>query len=159
MKYILIIFISVVISACSIDDFCNASNTTPKLNIGFYNKDDKLKQKKIDSTLFIWADGKTVLKEFQKQGVTKISIPLNTQATATIYNIGYKNKKDTIVSKLLVSYKTNEEYVSRSCGYRITFKELKIQNNTAKPNWIDSFTPNELGTINNQDSTHVKIFH
>ena len=59
------------------------------------------------------------------------------------YNIYYK-------------YTPEEEYVSRSCGYKVIFNDVTFSSDN---NWIIDFTPETLTTIDNQNTAHVQIYH
>lgn len=155
----LIFIISILVLSCSKDDFCYSKNATPKLNIGFYSAANNDSIKGIDSILYVWPNKKPIFENYKRNGITRITIPLNTSDSSTTYNIGIKHNNDTIKSKFIITYKSKEEYVSRSCGYRVTFENLTIKNNSTNKTWIKGFTPAELNNINNQDSIHVKIFH
>ena len=55
-----------------------------------------------------------------------------------------------------INYTTQEEYVSRSCGFKILFNDVTFESDNT---WITEFTPEILTTIDNQNAAHVQIFH
>ena len=72
--------------------------------------------------------------------------------TETVYHLSTENT----VNQFTVNYTPNEEYVSRSCGFKIIFNEVTF---TSDNTWITDFTPETLTTIDNQNEAHVQIFH
>lgn len=153
-KYILIAFLIITtISSCEKDDFCVENPLTPNLVVKFLNYSDTTKVKKPNS-LSVWAKEKDSL--YKKIKVDSIILPLNTLATNTIYNLAIG--KDSI-SQLSIQYETKEEYVSRSCGFKIIFNNVKITNNKLTKSWIDSLSTNTIPTINNQNNAHLTIYH
>lgn len=149
-KTLVLLLLSIVIfSACEKDDFCIQNPVTPKLVIDFYNNTSRETLKDI-TTLYVWVDGKDSIYEGSREN--SIIIPLNTLATETIYNFS----NGTSVDKFTVNYTPQEVYVSRSCGYKVIFNDITF---TSENNWILDFTPTTLTTIDNQDETHVQIFH
>jgi hypothetical protein len=55
-----------------------------------------------------------------------------------------------------ITYTPQEEYVSRSCGFKILFNDVTFESDNT---WITEFTPEILTTIDNQNAAHVQIFH
>jgi hypothetical protein len=67
------------------------------------------------------------------------------------------NKANNKIATFTIAYTTQEEYVSRSCGYKIIFNDVSFE--TEPTSWILDFTPRSLTTIDNQNAAHVQIFH
>ncbi|TXD51723.1 MULTISPECIES: DUF6452 family protein [unclassified Polaribacter] len=149
-KIIVFILLSMVIfSACEKDDFCIQNPVTPKLILRFYDTNNRETLKDVAS-FYVWAEGKDSI--FKNVSTDSLVIPLNRFAEETIYNFS-KNK---VVNQFTIQYTTQDEYVSRSCGFRVLFNDVNfISNNT----WISDFTPNTVTVIDNQIKAHVQIFH
>lgn len=149
--------ITLTITACETDDFCEISSPTPNLILRFYDKDvnDDLK---IAQRLSIIANGKTD-SLYTNRSVDSIAIPLNTNATETIYtfkrNEADGNLAGNDTATLTIRYTPEEEYLSRSCGFRFIFNNITFE----KTGWIDSLSVTTLETINSQENAHVNIFH
>ena len=154
-KPLYIFFIGVLlISACERDDFCTQNPVTPNLVLRFYDSSDTTTLKPVDS-LYVWAEGKDSI--IMNQSTDSIAIPLNTIAPNTVYFLA---QGTLLQNKITIEYTTQEEYVSRSCGYKITFNDVTLtDDSTNSSTWISSFTPASLTTINNQNAAHVQIFH
>lgn len=139
----------VIISACEKDDFCIQNPVTPKLILAFYNTDSRDDLKTV-TQLYVWAEGKedSLLVNVSQDS---IFIPLNVNSIQTLYNLS----KDNVVDQFTIEYTPENEYVSRSCGYKIIFNDLNFSTTN---NWITDFTALET-SLENQDSAHVQIFH
>ncbi|MDP5105809.1 DUF6452 family protein [uncultured Polaribacter sp.] len=151
MKKILLLFIVtiIIISACEKDDFCTKNPITSNLVLRFYDTNNRETLKSV-SSFYVWAEGKDTI--FSNVSIDSLYIPLNSLANETVYNFS----KDNVVNKFTIKYTPKEEYISRSCGYRILFNEVTFESDNA---WITDFTPSTLTTIDNQNSAHVQIFH
>jgi hypothetical protein len=149
-KIIVFILLSVVIlSACEKDDFCILNPVTPKLILRFYDTANRETLKDVTS-FYVWAEGKDSI--FKNISTDSLVIPLNRFATETIYNFS----KNNVVNQFTVQYTTQDDYVSRSCGFRVLFNDVNfLSDNT----WIADFTPETVTIIDNQNKAHVQIFH
>jgi len=151
------VFILLQTSSCEKDDFCVSNPVTPNLILRLYDANDEDETKEIDS-LYVWAEGRDTLLGVSTDSIT---IPLNTIASNTIYNLLMLDDGEEFLETFTIAYTTEDDYVSRSCGYRVIFNDVTFNQDTANSDtgWISSFTPNTLTTINSQESAHVKIFH
>ena len=148
-KTVGIISILLLFFSCEKDDFCTQNPVTPNLILRFYDSTNRNTFKKVDN-LYVWAEGKDSL--FVNASLDSLYIPLNTAALETVYYFS----KDNTINQLTISYSTTNEYVSRSCGYKVIFNEVSFTSNNS---WINDFEPNFPITIENQNKAHVQIFH
>ncbi|MGJ8744133.1 DUF6452 family protein [Polaribacter sp.] len=157
MKKLVVFFVVIIvlISACEKDDFCIQNPVTPNLVLRFYDNVDRETTKNVN-TIYVWAEENGVEKDtisaFNGTSLDSIYIPLNSLSSETVYNIS----NGTNVDKFTINYTTEEEYVSRSCGYKIIFNDVSF---TSDNTWISDFTPSTLTTIDNQNTAHVQIYH
>jgi len=140
-----ILFLAIV--SCENDDFCS-EETTPRLVISFYDKDDPETYKQVP--IYVWADKKDSI--YKLKIVDSILVPLNTGSNSVIYKLSTTN----IVDQLDFSYITEDVYVSKPCGYKSIFKNLTIDASTN--NWINSIEISN-STIENETIAHVKVYH
>jgi hypothetical protein len=155
-SFLYIFLIVTIFSACEKDDIC-LSPTTPKLILRFYDSADNTKLKAV-SNLSIIAESKTD-SLYTNQVVDSIAIPLNVNGTQTIYSLKTSNTgnlADNKYNKLTLNYTTEEVYVSRSCGFKTIFKNVTVASDNG---WFQSFTPNSITSIDNENNAHIKIFH
>jgi len=148
-KYITLIILSIfTISSCEKDDIC-IEDTTPKLILKFYNNDIPTELKLVNS-LSVWANEKAKLYENQK--LDSIAIPLDLSQNSTQFEFS----SGTLIDTINFTYDRKDIFVSRSCGYKTTFENLKIASITS--NWIKNDTINN-STIENETAVHISIFH
>lgn len=147
-------FLIILSFACEKDDFCISTPVTPNLVIRFHDSDDRDETKQVDS-LFVWAQGKDTISRYNNVSTDSIAIPLNTLEENTVYNLAQGTR---FLETFTISYTPEEDFVSRSCGFRIIFNDVNLTKDTENT-WIDDFSPNTITLINNQANAHVKIFH
>ena len=156
-KTILVILTLItVILSCEKDDFCVTNPVTPNLVILFYDANEDDEPLEVDS-LYVWAEGKDSIYDFDETNTTidSIAIPLNTESTSTTYYFAQGLEK---IDTLTVEYTTEDEYVSRSCGFKVIFNDVVITKENTE-SWIQFIDPEDIETIDNQEEAHVKIYH
>jgi hypothetical protein len=136
-------------ASCEKDDICIFNPLTPKLVIGFYDQDNPETLKTVES-LSIWVEGKERI--YENASLSSIELPLNSFDTQTVYQL---SKGTSIISTLTINYTPQEDYVSRSCGYRFIYNDLTLGSDAS---WISALNPTNLTVINSQ-TEHVQIFH
>ena len=146
----ILILIIVCFSTCEKDDFCVVNPVTPNLVLRFYDTNNRETKKNV-TNLYVWAEGKDTITAFKGSSKDSIYIPLNSLATETIYNFS----KNDVVNQFTIKYSPKEEYISRSCGYRVIFNDVSFSSNNT---WITDFNIIST-TIDNQNEAHVQIFH
>jgi len=152
-KIVVLLFLSIIIyTACEKDDFCTQNPVTPNLVLEFYDANNRETLKNATS-LYIWAENAQENDSiFENISANSLILPLNQFATETVYNFS----QNDVVNQFTIKYTTEDVYVSRSCGFRVIFNDVSFESDNA---WISSITPQTLTTIDNQNETHVQIFH
>ena len=168
MKKFLVVLLVIVCfgqSACERDDLCaETTPTTPLLVIDFFDADNPADEK-IPENLAVLEDGETDLNNIRVFNATTISIPLRTDDDQTVYQFLLNSTADADSAEqpnndlLTFTYERSEEFVSKACGFRITYSNLNAQSQGGDDaDWIQS-----IETINpilvNDTITHVRIFH
>lgn len=148
-KFLALLIAIIVVSACEKDDFCVQGTVTPNLVLRFYDDLNRTSTKPVTS-LYIWAENKDTI--FKNVSTDSIAIPLNSFDTETVYNLS----KGNVINQFTISYTTENEYVSRSCGFKVMYNDVTFSANNT---WFTDFTPATLTTIDNQNKAHVQIFH
>ena len=135
-------------SGCEKDDFC-IEPVTPKFVIRFYDalNDTELKN---TNNLYVWADGRDTI--YSGVSTDSIALPLELDGSITLYNLSQGNDLD----QLTIKYDLEQDYVSRSCGFRAIFSNVFVNYTN---NWIDYINPETIPFIDNDNQAHVKIFH
>jgi len=151
---ILILLVSVALfSACEKDDFCTQNPVTPRLIIRFYDDTNRETTKRVQNLVINSEANSDTIARYNGVSTDSIVIPLNPNALETIYNFS----KDGVVNQFSINYDIQEEYVSRSCGYKIVYTNLEFSSPTNT--WFTDFTPKTLLNLNDQTTAHVQVFH
>lgn len=161
------IFITIMLIAnsfwsCEKDDICEAGTpTTPRLIIEFFDNDN-VGTKKIVSNLVISTDSEVEVLKFN--GVSKIEIPLKTNADITAYNFSLTTAGTTPTlineDKISINYGRSDLYISRACGFKTVYTLNETSGFVATAdanNWIKSSIVLQTNVLN-ENETHVKIF-
>jgi hypothetical protein len=156
---LVLLFFLFVLSACEKDDFCIQNPVTSKLIIDFYDDTNRETLKNVQGFSII-AKGKTD-SLFTDKTLNSISIPLNYLAKETVYvlkrNATNGAKINDEIATFSITYDSEEEFVSRSCGFKIMYKNVAFSSST--DSWITAFTPTTIINLNDQNEAHVQIFH
>ena len=158
--FLLICFIIFSFSSCEKDDFCTENPVTPHLVLRFYDNANRNTLKTVQN-LSIYAANKDTLIDYTSVNLDSVAIPLNAIANETVYFLKMNNTNGATATnetaKFTIQYTPEPLYVSRSCGYKITYNTVSF---STDPNtWILDFTPSTLTAIDNQNNAHVQIFH
>ena len=156
---LLLLFFLIVISACEKDDFCIQNPVTSKLIIDFYDDTNRETLKNVQRFSMI-AEGKTD-SLFTNTTFNSISIPLNYLTEETVYTLKRNATDGAIINNEIatftIKYDTEEKFVSRSCGFKIIYKNVAFSSSTNS--WITAFTPITIINLDDQNEAHVQIFH
>ncbi|PQL92633.1 DUF6452 family protein [Apibacter adventoris] len=112
------------IYSCVDDDVCDKIST-PRLTIAFV---DSLNQKlKKDSIFIDEVNLDNTKSRHVFSGIDSIKIPLNALSDKTIlYLYDKKSTPDSIKNIITVTYQTEQEYVSKACGFKILYKNVNF---------------------------------
>lgn len=112
------------IYSCVDDDVCDKIST-PRLTIAFVDSlDQKLKK---DSMFIDEVNLDNTISRHVFSGIDSIRIPLNALSDKTIlYLYDKKSTPDSIKNIITVTYQTEQEYVSKACGFKILYKNVNF---------------------------------
>lgn len=149
-------------TSCERDDICAESTpTTPLLIIRFYDFDNP-SEFKVPTNLGI-------AESDQENGLLfnsdSIAIPLRTDVDQTsfrfVLNATGETDTEDISNEDLIdfTYERTEDYVSKACGFRITYDGLG-ESRTPQPDgfWIQDLIIDN-NTVDNETTAHIRIFH
>tara|TARA_R110000787_G_scaffold230861_3_gene338350 strand:+ start:2560 stop:3096 length:537 start_codon:yes stop_codon:yes gene_type:complete len=162
-KKIVLLFLLVgVISACTKDDICTKETpTTPFLVIKFKSKINPLLSKDVTNLTVTTIVNNDSIAIYTSQTTDSIAIPLNTGANITEYLFTQNNTTSDPgnTDKVTFAYQRDNIYINRACSFKAIFKELLTQLEVVEgENWISEIEVNK-STVENEDETHVTIFH
>ena len=160
-KGVLFILLSCALfSSCERDDICAATTPiTPLLVIDFFDAENP-SEPKVPNGLFIAEEGSNIGLAFTS---ASISLPLRTDVDQTRYNffLNFGEEGDTPenVDQLVFNYLRQEEFVSKACGFRVTYQGLQDEFIPLADNaWIANITILDA-TIEDETEAHIRIFH
>lgn len=161
-SFILIIIGSLFIS-CERDDICaEATVTTPKLVIEFFDAENTGDLKNIRDLEVREIEKETNDSLLFNSG-SSIAIPLKTDAieTSYVFNLNALAESGGLTDTLTFSYSTEELYVSRACGFKVDFIDLRVDLENQEDNpqsWIRDIEIRET-IIENEAETHLFIYY
>jgi hypothetical protein len=154
-----LVLLTSIFAACEKDDFCIQNPVTSRLIIDFYDDTNRETLKNVQRFSII-AEGKTD-SLFVNTTSNSIAIPLNSLTQETRYTLKKNDengaKVDDKIATFTIQYDTEEEFVSRSCGFKVIFNNVAFSSDTN--GWITDFTPTTIINLDDQSAAHVQIFH
>ena len=154
---------TLTVNSCERDDICAASTpTTPQLVISFYDVNDETQAKPINLSVYEKGRPDTIIN-FTND--TMVTVPLRTDVDETVFiftknpDIPDAEDEPDNQDQVTFSYNTNEVYIDRACGFKVTYEGLTAQKLPLEDTaWIDRIDIIN-STIVNEDTTHVNIIH
>lgn len=151
LKFLLFFCSSLFLLGCQRDDICpESTETTQDLTIEFLDSEDPTKSKAARNLVVI-ADGMedTLLGP---TNTNSIEIPLRTDQNSTTYHFILNSDSETEnTDSMTFSYSPSTEYLSRACGFRVSFTNLQVSRHQDEDTWIISHS------INIEDETDISI--
>ena len=182
-KIIAILLLITAVYSCERDDICPESTpNTPHLVIKFYDIDEQSDIKEVEDLLIIGIDNEE-LEVYQSATTIDsiIYIPLRTidddndpdngiTTKFILHKEYFYNDNDTPDDDtddeiegnpdiIAINYFTEDVYVSRACGYKTIFNNVKVIRETDDDDWIELILFDEPLTVDNETDTHVQIYH
>ena len=168
MKILKIFFFVIIIItaffACEKDEIC-LEETTPRLIIRFYNIDEPDELKKV-SKLAARVEG---IEDFYSDGAISLAtdsivIPIRAEQDFTkielVLNGSDLDPENDNSDFINLTYNREDKFVSRSCGYKALFYDVKTSFEVDDDNWVKSIKTVETPqNITNEYEAHVKIYH
>ena len=152
-----IVVLTLILIACERDDICATTTpTTPQLVIKFYDVANTTEPKPI--VLAVNEMGNEDTMFFAQDTVLRVPLRTNEEVTQFnfIKNPGGETQNTDVVT---FNYETNELYISRACGFRISYDNLSaITTPSTDGRWIEDLQI-ESQTILDEETTHVSIYH
>lgn len=148
-----IILTTIFAVSCEEDDVC-VGEGTPYLTVVFKNT---LDQENLRDTLLIERVdvNQTVLDTVIWTVTDSIKLPLG-GLDETTSHFRIKRRAAGIPDILTVDYDTKSSYVSKACGFRITYENLDYSSTL---NDIQNTVPGESNTLENEAATNLYIYY
>lgn len=160
-KITLLLFTTLFLWGCTRDDICpDDTQTTPLLVIKFMDISNPTQVKAVDN-LRITLANTSQTEVIPATTDTLYKIPLNPIATSVDYNFtkGYEGTEPNTDAFNITYQRGADIYINRACGFRTSFIDIypTIQAE-GSANWMLGNTINNT-TVENEDITHITIFH
>jgi hypothetical protein len=178
----LILFVAFTLLSCERDDICaESTSTTPRLLVEFFDIADNETLKSV-TRLTTYSEGlvtdpieisnATLVFNTNTNGLElplRIGVEGETTTTRYILEKETNLRLDTSATTesnidiLEITYVSEFVYVSRACGFKSVFTQLRISIIDDGNNWIQSFdfpdtTENNI-IVENENATHLQLFH
>ena len=166
MKKIVFITLSLILAVsfwnCEKDDICaDGTPTTPRVIIEFYDAANPNNLKNV-TNLKVTESGQT--EGFVFNGVSEIQVPIRTNDIQTILHFTANGDDSDITNdnldEITFNYATQEVYISRACGYKMTFQLNTTDGTVLTPdsnNWIQNIVISQPN-IETENEVHIKIY-
>ena len=156
------ILFAMTIFNCEKDDICEEGTpTTPRMIIEFYDNNNPTAKKTVTNLAVV---AQNITDTLLFNGVSKIEIPLKTNAENVNFNFVHDSKNTTVSlrnkDEVIANYTHNDVFISRACGYKTVFT---LNNNDGldftadSDNWIKEIAIQNHNILN-ENEVHVKIF-
>ena len=166
-NFLLILFVLILFTNCEKDDICVDGNPS-LLVIRFYDINNQIKFKPVTKLRVKGLGNDFPLSTFadRSSAIDSIGIPLKVDEDKTAFlfvinSADADNKEKNEIGNtdtLTFTYKRTEKFVSRACGFIISYNNLTYALADDSEQWIKEVEIINT-TINNQGVAHVKIFH
>ncbi len=168
LKIAFLIFLGILsFSSCEKDDICVDADT-PLLIIRFYDAENPTEFKTVPSLRVVGVGNGSPVDTFDDRLSTldSISVPLKSSDTTTTFLFTKDSADDDDGAEtgnsdsLMLTYTTEEKFISRACGYVVNYNDLNIDFTASDENWIQRIEIVNT-TIKTEETitAHVKIFH
>ena len=156
------ILFAMTIFNCEKDDICEEGTpTTPRMIIEFYDNNNPTAKKTVTNLAVV---AQNITDTLLFNSVSKIEIPLKTNAENVNFNFVHDSKNTTVSlrnkDEVIANYTHNDVFISRACGYKTVFT---LNNNDGldftadSDNWIKEIAIQNHNILN-ENEVHVKIF-
>ena len=160
-KLTLLLLTTAFFWGCTRDDICpDDTQTTPLLVIKFMDISNPSQVKAVENLRITLANTSQTEVVIVRTD-TLFKIPLNPVVTSVDYNFtkGYESTEPNTDAFNITYQRGVDIYINRACGFRTSFTDIDP---TIQPegsaNWMLSSSINNT-TVENEDITHITIFH
>ena len=168
MKNLLIrmlVFVALLsVTGCERDEIC-LEEISPKLIIRFYDdKNPALPKQVINLQVHIEGIDGEYTNETIKTLTDSIALPVLVTANTTRYTLTLLGNEqqgtEDDPDQFEIQYTMEDEFISRSCGYRTLYYGVEATLQEDGSNWIKSLvTAKTPQDITDEKTAHVKIYH
>jgi hypothetical protein len=194
LRNLVLLIVTSSLVNCERDDICSSDvPTTPRLIIEFYDATEPENLKDVPSFTVYGENpdlpvpvpedfsSAILIEPFQAErlfnrstNIAKLPLITGTEGEETVLRYVLERRTDLRLDDnedtnsntdiIEISYVPQFEYVSRACGFKSVFTNLRINIIQDDDNWLlfSSFPDNDNTdniTVTNENSTHINLFH
>lgn len=175
-----ITLVTIITYSCERDDICaETTQTTPRLIIEFYDAADTDELKNVPR-LTVYGEGlvtdpteasDTTLVFNNNINLVELPLRIGTEDETittryvlekeTNFRLDTDDTTESNIDIIEITYSTEFVFVSRACGYKSIFNNISVTRVTDSEPWIGNIEIETTleSTIENENTTHVRIFH
>nr|WP_314289321.1 DUF6452 family protein [uncultured Capnocytophaga sp.] len=158
-RTIFILFITVLFSAfisCESDDLCDHTVNTPRLVVRFYHQNNTRTPFSI-ANLTVYGQGNST-PLVSSVTLDSLALPLRLESPTTYLFQTVVSGTTTSTATLTVSYTSEQSFVSKACGIKITYNTLSATIENANSSWLKGLSIKNT-TVDNEKKAHIHLYH
>ena len=158
-RTIFILFITVLFSAfisCESDDLCDHTVNTPRLVVRFYHQNNTRTPFSI-ANLTVYGQGNST-PLVSSVTLDSLALPLRLESPTTYLFQTVVSGTTTSTTTLTVSYTSEQSFVSKACGIKITYNTLSATIENANSSWLKGLSIKNT-TVDNEKKDHIHLYH
>ena len=153
------VFITVLFSAfisCESDDLCDHTVNTPRLVVRFYHQNNTRTPFSI-ANLTVYGQGNST-PLVSSVTLDSLALPLRLESPTTYLFQTVVSGTTTSTATLTVSYTSEQSFVSKACGIKITYNTLSATIENANSSWLKGLSIKNT-TVDNEKKAHIHLYH
>lgn len=151
------------LGACESDELCENTINTPRLIVRFKDESNQTKTKTVSNLIVYGRDNTSILSN---ASLDSLALPLKVSEPSTTYvmvsDASYDSSTGTItsgsVATVTFTYEIKQEFVSKACGFKVTYGTVSATLENASDSWIQSIEIKNT-TVNNESSAQIYLYH
>lgn len=158
-RTIFILFITVLFSAfigCESDDLCDHTVNTPRLVVRFYHQNNTRTPFSI-ANLTVYGQGNST-PLVSSVTIDSLALPLRLESPTTYLFQTVVSGTTTSTATLTVSYTSEQSFVSKACGIKITYNTLSASIENSNSSWLKGLSIKNT-TVDNEKKAHIHLYH
>ena len=158
--FVFLFLAAIIYAGCTADDICSEeTQTTPKMVISFADHKISGIAKPLNHIKITNIEYDTIVWDAPAES---ISIPLSTEMDRSTYSFTIVKEGVSYTNTYQFDYNRKEVYVSRACGYKMHYTDLKAKDisntDSTTPTWAQFITIlNPI--VEDEKSAHITILH
>ncbi|GJH39469.1 hypothetical protein RCZ04_00190 [Capnocytophaga sp. HP1101] len=141
---------------CESDDLCDHSVNTPRLVVRFYNQNNTRTPFSV-ANLTVYGEGNTT-PLVSNSTLDSLALPLKLESPTTYLFQTVVSGTTTSTATLTLTYNSEQSFVSKACGIKITYNTLSATIQDANTSWLKGLNLKNT-TVDNEKRAHIHLYH